>query len=221
MAIDPKVYRNWIKDIVNNIPCETDKGVMDFIRSLPEVKTVPPQPEIRSQDHWFAIRRYHDPVSSEELLEVYIGNNRTGNEWMGYDRIDPRWLDAEGRDMDRWELTRAYMRPKYRGNSYAPFMVELVIALCKKNRGYSVVAYPRHVAMLVTMIKMGFKTLDGNYDATLKRILAQGMSWYRNDTSQRRLYYAQEFRPFIIEGSFIMEKRVAPMGIWEFLWQKI
>lgn len=100
-------------------------------------------------------------------------------------------------------------------------MVELVLALCKKNRGYSVVAYPRHVAMLVTLIKMGFRTLEGNYDATLKRILDQGLRWYRNNTSQRRLYYAQEFRPFIIEGSFIMEKRVAPVTLWEFLWQKI
>lgn len=219
--IDPKTYRQWIRQIVATIPCETDESTANFIRTLPEAKISPPKPEIPVGDHWFCNRRYHDPVSQEELLEVYIGSQKSGSEWMGYDRIDPRWLDAEGRDRDRWELTRAYMRPKYRGLSYAPFMVELVLALCRKNRGYSVVAYPRHVAMLVTLIKMGFKTLDGNYDATLKRIIAQGARWYRQDVSQRRLYYAQEFRPFIIEGSFIMEKRVAPMGLWEFLWQKI
>lgn len=218
---DPKVYRKWIKAIVATIPCQTDAEVTSFIQSLSEAKTHTPQPEIVVDDHWFCARRYHDPVSQENLLEIYIGSQKSANEWMGYDRIDPRWLDAEGRDLDRWELTRAYMRPKYRGLNYAPFMVELVLALCKKNRGYSVVAYPRHVAMLVTLIKMGFRTMEGNYDATLKRILAQGLRWYRNDTSQRRLYYAQEFRPFIIEGSFIMEKRVAPVTLWEFLWQKI
>ncbi len=219
--VSPKVYRNWIKVLVDQIPAETDESIKSYIISRPEAKQVVPKPEITVGDHWFAIRRYHDLVSAEDLLEVYISNSRSGAEWMGYDRIDPRWIDAEGRDMDRWELTRAYMRPKYRGANYSPFMVELVLALCKKNRGYSVVAYPRHVAMLVTLIKMGFKTLDGKYDATLKRILSQGARWYPHNTTQRRLYYAQEFRPFIIEGSFIMEKRVRGMTVWEFLWQKI
>lgn len=219
--INPKDYRSWIKTIVAAVPCATTKEVEEFIRSLSEAKLVAPKPEIVVGDHWFSMRRYHDPVSQEELLEVYIGSAAIGEEWLGYDRIDPRWLDAEGRDMKRWELTRAYMRPKFRGRNYSPFMVELVLALCKKNQGYSVVAYPRHVAMLVTLLRMGFKTLGGNYDATLKRILTQGMRWYRHDANQRRLYYAQEFRPFIIEGSFIMEKRVAPFTIWEFLWQKI
>ncbi len=214
-------YRNWINVLVDMIPAETDESINGYILSRPEAKYVIPKPEITVGDHWFAIRRYTDPISKENLLEIYFGNERSGTEWMGYDRIDPRWFDAEGRDMDRWELTRAYIRPKYRGANYSPFLVDLVIALCKKNRGYSVVAYPRHVAMLVTLIKMGFKTPDGKYDATLKRILAQGRRWYPHDPSQRRLYYAQEFRPFIIEGSFIMEKRVRRMSIWEFLYQKI
>lgn len=218
---EPKVYRKWIKTIVATIPCQTDTDIVHFINSLSEAKTQAPNPEIVVEDHWFCVRRYHDPVSQENLLEIYLGSQKSGNEWMGYDRIDPRWLDAEGRDLRRWELTRAYMRPKYRGLNYAPFMVELVLALCKKNRGYSVVAYPRHVAMLVTLLKMRFQTIDGNYGDTLKRILTQGQRWYPHDTSQRRLYYAQEFRPFIIEGSFIMERRVAPLTLWEFLWQKI
>lgn len=218
---EPKVYSKWIKSIVSTIPCRTHADVVNFILSLSEARTLTPQPEIVVGDHWFCVRRYHDPISKENLLEVYIGSQKSGNEWIGYDRIDPRWLDAEGSDLKRWELTRAYMRPKYRGLNYARFMVELVLALCKKNRGYSVVAYPRHVAMLVTLLKMGFKTMDGSYDTTLKRIFAQAQRWYPHDKSQRRLYYAQEFRPFIIEGSFIMEKRVAPLTLWEFLWQKI
>ena len=42
-----------------------------------------------------------------------------------------------------------------------------------------------------------------------------------NNTNQRRLYYAQEFRPFIQDGSFIMEKPVASHGIWDFLMEKV
>ncbi len=220
--VSPRDYKNWIKEIVAQIPCETYERVESFIRSRPEAKTAPPKPEIVVEDHWFCIRRYYDPVAVENILEVYLGSKEYGaEEWMGYVRIDPRWLDSEGRDMHRWELTRAYLRPRFRGRNYSPFMVDLTLALCKKNRGYSVVAYPRHVAMLVTLLRMGFKTLEGSYDATLKRILQQGMRLYSKDVNQRRLYYAQEFRPFILEGSFIMEKRVAPMTIWEFLWGKI
>jgi GNAT superfamily N-acetyltransferase len=219
--IEPKQYREWIKVIVDMIPCETDERVQEFILSRPEAGLVVPRPEVISEDHWFSIRRYHDPVADEDLLQIYFGSKQSGEAWIGYDRIDPCWLDAEGRDMDRWELTRAYVRPQFRGQNYCPFLVELVIALCKKNMGYSVVAYPRHVAMLVTLLKMGFKTMDGSYDSTLKRILNQGMRWYANDPAHRRLYYAQEFRPFIIEGSFIMEKRIRSFSLWDFLWEKV
>lgn len=220
--VSPKDYKNWIKEIVDKIPGETYEELQNFILSRLEAKVLPPKSEITVEDHWFCIRRYHDPVAIEDLLEIYIGAQKYGaEEWMGYVRIDPRWLDSEGRDMHRWELTRGYLRPRFRGRNYSPFMVDLTLALCKKNRGYSVVAYPRHVAMLVTLLRMGFRTLEGAYDATLRRILNDGMRLYSQDTSQRRLYYAEEFRPFILDGSFIMEKRVAPITFWEFLWGKV
>lgn len=219
--IAPEQYRNWIKIIVDMIPCETDEQVAEYIRSRPDAKLTAPKPELRAEDHWFSIRRYHDPVADEDFLQVYFGSKQSGEEWMGYDRIDPCWLDAEGRDMDRWELTRAYVRPQFRGQNYCPFLVDLVIALGKKNKAYSVVAYPRHVAMLVTLLKMGFRTMDGAHDNTLRRILSQGQRWYGDNPSQRRLYYAQEFRPFIIEGSFIMEKRVRGFSFWDYLWERV
>ena len=95
------------------------------------------------------------------------------------------------------------------------------MALARKNRAKSVVAYPRHVAMLVTLLNFGYRTMEGNYDATLHRILKQGKHWYGNNTGQRRLYYAQEFRPFIQDGSFIMEKSVASHGFWNFMMEKV
>jgi GNAT superfamily N-acetyltransferase len=219
--IDRKTVLEWVNQIADMIPCRTYDEVMRFIMSKPEGKIVAPKPDIKIEDHWFCIRRHNDAVSGEDILEIFIGNQESGDEYMGYDRIDPRWHDAEGRDLKRWELTRAYMRPKYRGQNYSLFMVEMVMALARKNHARSVVAYPRHVAMLVTLLNNGFRTMEGNYDATLHRILKQGRHWYGNNTVQRRLYYAQEFRPFIQDGSFIMEKPVSGSKFWDYLMEKV
>lgn len=219
--VERQTVLRWVAEVTKVIPCETYERIQRFLEARPEAKIVLPKPELWVDDHWFSMRRYHDPVTKDDILEVYIGNRDSGDEYMGYDRIDPRWHDAEGRDLGRWELTRAYMRPKYRGRNYSLFMVELAMALCRKNSAYSVVAYPRHVAMLVTLLNYGFRTMDGSYDSTLHRILKQGKRWYAHDPAQRRLYYAQEFRPFIQDGSFIMEKRVRRTSLWEFLWEKM
>lgn len=219
--IDRKTVMVWVNQIADMIPCRTYEEVMHFIKSKPEHKIVPARPEIIIDDHWFSIRRHNDTVSGEDILEIYLGNRESDDEYMGYDRIDPRWHDAEGRDMKRWELTRAFMLPKYRGRNYSLFMAEMVMALAHKNHAKSVVAYPRHVAMLVTLLNFGYRTMEGNYDATLHRILKQGKHWYGSNTNQRRLYYAQEFRPFIQDGSFIMEKPVSKPGLWNYLWEKV
>ena len=219
--IDRKTVMTWVNQIASMIPCRTYEEVMHFIKSKPEGKIIAPKAEIKIEDHWFSIRRHNDAVSGDDILEIFIGNNESGEDYMGYDRIDPRWHDAEGRDLKRWELTRAYMRPKYRGQNYSLFMSEMVMALARKNNARSVVAYPRHVAMLVTLLNNGYRTMEGNYDATLHRILKQGKHWYGTNTAQRRLYYAQEFRPFIQDGSFIMEKMIATPGFWKYLWEKV
>jgi len=219
--IDRRTVLAWVNQIADTIPCRTYEDVMSFIKSKPEGKLVTPKPELKIDDHWFCIRRHNDPVTNDDELEIYLGNRESGEEYMGYDRIDPRWRDAEGRDMKRWELNRAYMHPKYRGQNYSLFMAEMVMALARKNHAKSVVAYPRHVAMLVTLLNLGYRTTEGNYDATLHRILKQGRHWYGNNTAQRRLYYAQEFRPFIQDGSFIMEKLTAKPGLWDYLMEKV
>ncbi|HTW92886.1 MAG TPA: hypothetical protein VMH22_14435 [bacterium] len=219
--IDRKTVMSWVTMLADMIPCRTYDQMVHFIKSKPEGKIIAPKPEIKIEDHWFSIRRHNDAVTGEDILEIFIGNNESGDDYMGYDRIDPRWHDAEGRDMKRWELTRAYMHPKYRGQNYSLFMVEMVMALARKNQAKSVVAYPRHVAMLVTLLNNGFRTMEGNYDATLHRILKQGKQWYGNNTAQRRLYYAQEFRPFIQDGSFIMERPIAAPGFWHYLMEKV
>ena len=218
--IDKITVEDWVRKIVEVIPAQDYDALVRYIKSRPEAKLTYPKPEIIVGDHWFSIRRYHDVVTGEDILEVHVGSEESGEEYMGYDRIDPRWTDAEGRDEQRWELSRAYMRPRYRQRYYSLFMAELVIALARKNRAKSVVAYPRHVAMLVTLLNYGFRTLEGNYDTTLQRILKQGRAWYGGNASQRRLYYAQEYRPFIQDGSFVMERRL-DSKVWRFLMGKI
>lgn len=216
-----KTFGPWVQRIVEAVPCRTIEELDRYLETKPEAKLVYPKPDLIIDDHWFSFRRYRDIVTGEDILEIYIGSDDSGDEYMGYDKIDPRWQDAEGRDEKCWELTRAYMRPKFRGRNYSAFMLELVMALARKNKANWVVAYPRHVAMLVTLLEYGFETMEGNYDDTLRRIRKQGQAWYGINTPQRRLYYAQEFRPFIQDGSFIMRKRVRGSGIWGFLMGKI
>ncbi len=220
-AISRKAMRQWIAGVVEIIPCKTLDELNRFLASKPEGKIVYPRPELTIDDHWLCVRRYRDIVTGDNLLEVYIGSHESGDEYMGYDRIDPRWIDAEGRDERCWEITRAYMRPKYRGRDYSLFMTDLTLALARKNKAKWIVAYPRHVAMLITLLNQGFRTMEGSYDETLQRICKQGRTWYGHDTTQRRLYYAQEFRPFIQDGSFVMEKRVSRPGLMEFLLEKV
>jgi len=219
--VGERQVRGWVERIVEQIPCRTLPELRRYIADRPQGKVTYPKPELTIDDHWFCVRRYHDVVSDDDILEVYVGSHESGDEYMGYDRIDPSWTDAEGRDEKRWELTRAYMRPKWRGRNYSVFMIELVLALAKKNRARSVVAYPRHVAMLISLLKYGFQTMDGSYDDTLIRIYRQGQTWYGLNPTQRRLYYAQEFRPFIQDGSFIMERKVSGRGLWGFLLEKV
>jgi len=218
---DRKTSLAWVERLVSSIPCRDTRQLDRFIQSRPFAKIVAPKPEIRVGDHWFCTRRYKDVVSEDELLEVYVGSGESSSEHMGYDRLDPHWQEKSEDKKHRWELSRAYMRPRFRGRNYSVFMLELVLALARKNRAYSVVAYPRHVAMLVTLLKNGFRTTEGNLDMTLSRILHQGKTWYARNASQRQLYYAEEFRPFIQDGSFIMEKRVSRPTLWEFLMEKV
>ena len=213
--------REFIRQIVEKIPANSSDTLRSYITRLPEAKITAPKPELRFDDFFISFRRYLDIVTKENLLEIWLGKGP--EELIGYVRLDPNWNDGKEEKRKRWEITRAYVRPKYRGNYYSIFMAELGIALARKNKADAIVAYPRHVAMLITLVDYGFRTEAGTYDASLHRIVRQGRRWYRKNPSARRLYYAQEFRPFIQDGSFVMEKSLASKGksFWHFLWEKV
>lgn len=219
--MDKVTLRELITQVVDRVPAQSDESIRSYIAGLPEAKITMPTPELKADEYFVSFRRYVDIVTKEGLLEVWLG--RRQDELLGYVRLDTNWNDGKDTKRKRWEITRAYVRPKYRGNYYSIFMCEIGIHLAKKNKADAVVAYPRHVAMLITLINYDFRTEAGTYDATLHRIVKQGHRWYRKNVSARRFYYAQEFRPFIQDGSFVMEKSLVSKrkSFWRFFWGKV
>jgi GNAT superfamily N-acetyltransferase len=219
--MDKITLRELVNQVVNRVPAQSNETLKSYIAGLPEAKITMPTPELKADEYVVSFRRYMDIVTKEGLLEMWLGKGR--DEWLGYVRLDTDWNDSKASKKKLWEITRAYIRPKYRGHNYSIFLCEVGINLAKKNKADAVVAYPRHVAMLITLINYGFRTEAGTYDATLYRIAKQGHRWYRKNASARRLYYAQEFRPFIQDGSFVMEKSLVTKSksFWRFLWEKV
>ncbi|MEO0099955.1 MAG: GNAT family N-acetyltransferase [candidate division WOR-3 bacterium] len=213
-----ELERRIVEEIVRLVPAENQEKLNSFIRSRPLAKTGEETINFTIEGYKVAFYQYEDLITKEKLLEIWLYDV---NEPIGYVRLDPEWKNPNDDGKKRWEITRAYIRPKYRGRKLSPLFIKIALGLAKKANAFSVTAYPRHVAMLVSLIEEGFTTQEGNYDYTLRRIFRQGRRWYNKNTSARRLYYAQEFRPFIQEGSFIMEKRVKRKTFWDFLLEKI
>ncbi|MEO0119153.1 MAG: GNAT family N-acetyltransferase [candidate division WOR-3 bacterium] len=209
-----------IKKILLTVPTKNLQTVKDFINDLPQAKiTIETPQKFQIDEFVIGLYQYLDIITNEKLLEIWLNYP---NEPIGYVRLDPDWKEGlKEKEEHRWEITRAYIRPKFRGQGFSRLLCEIGIELAKANNAYSVVGYPRHVGMLITFLDYGFKTQTGAVDATLHRILRQGRRWYSHDPSQRRLYYASEFRPFIQEGSFIMEKVLRKKKWWQFLFEKI
>ncbi len=212
----------WVEEVLGVLPCRSHEESCWFIEHEDDVRKSPPRPEIRVDDHWFCSRRYHDPVDEKDYLQLHFGSEKSGDDYVGYDRLDPAWEDPDGRRTDSWELTRAYVKPKYRGRNYCAFLVELVLGLARKSGSHFVYAYPRHVAMLINLLDYGFETLDGSLDDTLQGIREDGKRWYGLDSSQRRLYYAEEFRSYVGETtSFLMRRRVRGSRLWDALTRRV
>lgn len=214
-----EVMDEIIRKILLIVPTRNLQTVKDFIQDLPQAKITMETPKkFQVNEFTIGFYQYLDIITQEKLLEIWLNYPK---ESIGYVRLDPDWKEEGKEEKHRWEITRAYIRPKFRGQGFSRLLCEIGIELAKANKAYSVVGYPRHVAMLITFLDYGFKTQTGAVDATLHRILRQGRRWYPHDLSQRRLYYASEFRPFIQEGGFIMEKILQKKKWWQILFEKI
>ena len=215
-----EIINEIVRKILLTVPTKDLKTVKDFINDLPQAKITMETPvKFSLYEFIIGFYQYLDIITNEKLLEIWI---HYPTEPIGYVRLDPDWKEGlKAKEEHHWELTRAYIRPKFRGQGFSKLLCEIGIELAKANKAYSIVGYPRHVAMLITFLDYGFKTQAGAIDHTLHRILKQGRRWYPHDPSQRRLYYASEFRPFIQEGSFIMEKILKEKKWWQILFEKI
>ncbi len=207
-----------VEEVVRLVPAESEEELTNFISARPQAKSQGETISFRIEGYKVAIYKYEDLITKERLLEIWLYD---GEEPIGYVRIDPNWEGPIDDGKKRWELTRAYIRPKYRMRNLSHLLIKITLALAKKAKAFSVTAYPRHVAMLVALIEEGFLTQEGNYDYTLRRIFRQGRRWYHKDQNARRLYYAQEFRPFIQEGGFIMERRLKKKTLWDYLLERM
>jgi GNAT superfamily N-acetyltransferase len=157
------------------------------------------------RDWFFCFRRYEEANLNQNLLEFYPG---TAGEFWGFLRLNPHAYDDTGKKRKIWELAHALAYPKFRGQGINALYVSVTMALAKANHADLVVADPRHVSMLITLTDWNFKVQGAGGQQAVKRIIQQGRAMYGKDASARRLFYAQELRSILQDGSVMMEKEL-------------
>jgi GNAT superfamily N-acetyltransferase len=210
----------FVKQVLDMIPAKSDKALKQFIADLSPISAGVPEPNDPAnkcyivQDWFYCLRKYEETSLKQNFLEFWIG---TGGRHWGYLRLNPYFYDDEGKNRKVWELTHAFAYPQVRGQGINRLYVALALALARANQADLLVANPRHVSMLITLSDNNFKIKGGGGSAvSIKRIIKQGRTWYRSDANARRLYYAEEMRLLMQDGSLMMEKNLAHERFWQF-----
>jgi GNAT superfamily N-acetyltransferase len=209
----------FVKEALRIIPAKSDISLKQFITNLrPIAAGVPDADDIaknsyRIGDWFFCLRKYEEHSLKQNFMEFWVGTN--GAFW-GYLRLNPYFYDDAGRNRKVWEITHAYAHTKYRGQGINRLYAQLALELARVNVADLLIANPRHVSMLVTLTDLGFKVHgEGGNLQSIKRIIKQGRTWYKKDVNARRLYYAQELRSFMTDGSLMMEKDLEHERFWK------
>jgi GNAT superfamily N-acetyltransferase len=209
----------FVKAVLDIVPAKSDLDLKRFITGLrPLGAGVPDAEDIRLRsykvgDWFFSLRRYEERSLKQNYLEFWVG---TEGAFWGYLRLNPYFYDDEGRSRKVWELAHAYAHTRFRGQGINRLYAQLALELARTNVADLLVANPRHVSMLVTLADLGFKVKGGSSNLqSMKRIIKQGRTWYRKDVNARRLYYAQELRSFMTDGSLMMEKDLEHERFWK------
>jgi GNAT superfamily N-acetyltransferase len=204
-----ELIAEFVARVTGLVPTDDDRLRQFIERLVPQTAGTPdlnnPANKCYTVRDWFfCFRRYAEPSLNQNFLEIHPG---TAGEFWGYLRLNPFSYDDTGRRRRIWELAHAHAHPKFRGQGINALYVALTMALAKANHADLVVANPRHVSMLVTLTDWDFKVQGaGGGQQAVKRIIQQGRAMYRNDVSARRLFYAQELRSVLQDGSVMMEK---------------
>jgi GNAT superfamily N-acetyltransferase len=209
----------FVKEALRLVPAKSDVSLRQFINALRPISAgVPDASDIakgcyKVADWFFCLRKYEEQSLKQNYMEFWVG---TGNGFWGYLRLNPYFYDDTGRNRKVWEITHAYAHTKYRGRGINRLYAQLALELARVNVADLLVANPRHVSMLVTLADLGFKVHgEGGNLQSIKRIIKQGRTWYRKDANARRLYYAQELRAFMTDGSLMMEKDLEHERFWK------
>jgi len=217
--VTKQVVEAFVKEALQIVPVKSDLDLKRFITNLRPISAgVPEVADIAREAHhvgdWFLVlRRYEEQSLKQNFMEFWVGTN---NAFWGYLRLNPYFYDDTGRNRKVWEITHAYAHTKYRGRGINRLYAQLALELARANLADLLVANPRHVSMLVTLTDLGFKVHgEGGSLQSIKRIIKQGRAWYRKDTNARRLYYAQELRAFMTDGSLMMEKDLEHERFWK------
>jgi len=217
--IDRELIHDFVRTVVSLVPTGDNGRLRQFVEklqpasdSLPDLKS-PVSRCYLVQKWFFCFRRYDEPNLRQSFLEIHPG---TEGEFWGFLRLNPWFYDDEGKNRRIWELTHAFAHPQFRGNGINALYVAVTLALAKANKADYLVANPRHVSMLITLSDNGFRVRGAGGGAqTVKRIIHQGRAMYGKNTSARRLFYAQELRSVIQDGSVMMEKRLSGPGFFD------
>lgn len=208
----------FVKEALRIIPVKSDLDLKRFINNLrPIAAGVPDEPDIAKSYHvgdwFFCLRRYEEQSLKQNYMEFWVGTNSA---FWGYLRLNPYFYDDTGRSRKVWEIAHAFCHTKYRGQGINRLYAQLALELARANVADLLVANPRHVSMLVTLTDLGFKVHgEGGNLQSIKRIIKQGRTWYQKDVNARRLYYAQELRSFMTDGSLVMEKDLEHERFWK------
>jgi GNAT superfamily N-acetyltransferase len=217
--ISKQLIEAFVKQALTVVPAKSDQSLKVFIsRQRPIAAGVPDAADIarnsyRVLDWCFSLRRYDEQSLNQHFLEIWVCD---GKSFWGYVRLNPYFYDDEGKNRKVWEITHAFAYTKFRGRGINRLYVALALELARTNMADLLIVNPRHVAMLITLTDLGFKIKGGGgSQQSVKRIIRQGRAWYRKDANARRLYYAQELRSFMTDGSLMMEKDLADERFWK------
>lgn len=216
--LSKELIAQFIKTALDVVPTKSDAQLKAFIKRLPPISAGIPSLDESGiklyyvRNWFFTLRRYEEINLKQDFLEFWIGAD--GRFW-GYLRLNPYFYDDLYRNRKIWEITHAFAYTNVRGQGINELYVSLALALARANRADLIVANPRHVSMLITLTDKKFRIAGaGGSQQSIRRIIRQGRAWYRNNTNARRLYYAQELRPFMQDGSLMMEKDLARERFW-------
>ncbi|MEO0102415.1 MAG: GNAT family N-acetyltransferase, partial [candidate division WOR-3 bacterium] len=115
--MNKELEKKITEEVIRLVPAEDKEKLTTFINARPLAKTKEKTLSFTIEGYKIAFYQYEDLITKEKLLEIWFYDVE---EPIGYVRLDPEWKNPNDDGKKRWEITRAYIRPKYRGRKLSP-----------------------------------------------------------------------------------------------------